>query len=196
MLSASKKLKSESFFELALKAKKEERYGDYVSILKEGSKNNDSECIYYLGICYFEGWYGKEMNDKKAFKLFRKNKNHFKSMAHVVCMLKNGIGCSRNEVEGEELQLKILNSIGNHFAKGRCLFYQSGTAEAAFEEFLIAAKEGDEIAQWFVACRFKLNYKMDSKITDKTEAHKWFLKSAEQGYPKSQCRMARLFFLY
>ena len=68
-----------SCFDLALKARKDERYNDCLSILKEVSNNNDANCVYLLAQCYYGGFYEVRQDYTEAFELFRKNINHFKS---------------------------------------------------------------------------------------------------------------------
>jgi hypothetical protein len=171
-------MKGCSFHQRALKAKKHEDYDEYISILKEGSKNNDPECIYLLGISYVGVNGHKLRKDKlKALNLFQKNNSHFKSMAGI-CVLKYfDIYCA---IEVYDLGIKILNSFGNHFAKGYCFKYGFGTEanpEKAFKEFLTSAEEGDDQGQYEVGICFKRG---SGVPIDKKKAYEWFLKSGEQ----------------
>jgi TPR repeat protein len=134
-------------------AKKNDKYDDYISILEEGSENNDPECIYHLGLSYIGlNGYKLRQDKLKALNLFKKNNNHFKSMA-MICVLLASYD-NFDKIEVYDLGIKILNSLGNHFAKGYCFKYGFGT-EKAFKEFLTSVEEGDDQGQYEVGYCFK-----------------------------------------
>jgi hypothetical protein len=167
------------FYECALKAKKDGKYDECISILKEGSKNNDPECIYLLVVSYI-GHHGYILRKhrQKAFNLFKKNNNHFKSMS-MICFLSR-YPDNFDNIKDDGLGNKILNSFGNHYAKGCCFKYGFGTEineEKAFKEFLISAEEGDDQGQYEVGYCFKRGLGV---IVNKKKAYEWFLKSGEQ----------------
>jgi TPR repeat protein len=167
-----KKLKSIPLLELALKARRDKKYEAYIFILKEGLKNNDEECIYLLA-----QWYDYKGRYEKAVKLFKKNNNHFKSMAKFAGYTSVGLECEKDIKKANEIRLCILNSSGNYFAKGLCFLYESGcfhNQKKAFENFLKAAEEGDSEGQNYLSTLFDTE-------NNKVEGFKWNLKSAEQG---------------
>jgi TPR repeat protein len=175
-----------SFYQRALKAKKHEEYDKYVSILQEGLKNNDAECIYLLGQCYEYGWYINR-DQMKALKLYKKNSNHPKSM----CKVASELWKKYNDIRFERI-IRIILKSSDHFAKGYCMLKGIGIKDdiKGFEEMLVSAEEGDAEGQYHVAFCFENGYGVDQ---NQTKAYEWFLKSSNQGYPLSQYRLANYF---
>lgn len=172
MLSVPKKQKSESLYSLALKARKENRYTEYISILNQGLEEGDADCIYLLAQCYYFGYYRIEKNKDKANELFKKNKHHDKSI--VFDLQYNGYLL---------LDYSIINNLKNHYAKGIYFYYlcdeESYEINAkAFEEFLKSAEEGDDEAQFECGILLINGYGIDK---NEQKAMEWFVKSAEQG---------------
>jgi hypothetical protein len=177
MLSKIKKQKSEvSFLELALRARIDEQYGDYVIYLQEGYKNNEAECSYLLGSCYVTGICGISEDLSFAYKLFFENATTFKHIKSMVCcyiMLKSGQGCKKYKKLRKYFKKMVLNSDGNHCAKGDC-YKVCKNEDKAFVEYNIAAEEGDDEAQLAMGSIMLEHFKFK-------DAFDWFLKSEKQG---------------
>jgi hypothetical protein len=183
----------ECFLNLALKAKIEERYKDYVKFLKLGSQNNDAECTYLLGIGCYNDHYGLKMEMKNIFDLFKNNKDHFKSITMVARMLKFGMGCETNIRKSNELGIKILNSNGNHLCKVLCYNLGIGIKDnkKAFEECLISAKKGEDDGQYNMGIFYQTGTGIEK---NDIEAFKWYLKAAEQKNVEALAEVGRCFY--
>jgi hypothetical protein len=166
-----KKLKVDSLFKRALKARKNEKYDKYVSILKEGLEKGNPECIYLLAECYSSGYCGIKEDSEQSLLLHEQNIAYPKSL----CILS-----TRTERNFSNQFKEILNSSGNHYAKGYYYYYNTTEVEKAFSEFLKSAEEGDDKAQEFVALCLDCGIGTNQ---DEKKAYGWYFKAAEQGNP-------------
>ena len=68
--------------------------------------------------------------------------------------------------------------------------YHEKAYEKAYTKFLTLANHGDAIAQYYVGLFYRKGIGVDD---DQKESFKWFLKSAENGYPESQYLVAKAY---
>jgi TPR repeat protein len=182
MESSQKKIKqkSPSFSKLALRAIKEEKYDKYVSYLQEGiKKQNNVQCTYLLACCYFYGYCGVEVNEKKALKLFKRNvklKHHYRSMLWLIIILNRGMVCPVNKQYANQLQEEILKSEKNHYEKGFVLDRFRNKRQEAFIEYMkVEERDGEAYLEIGNMIYF------ENTEFPKENSLKWFKKAINEG---------------
>lgn len=176
-MSTLKKPKNDFLYQQALNARKNARYAEFISILDQGKKNNDADCIYELAMCYYHGYCGFIGDKQEALKLLKKNikNNHLPSLSMLGSMYNDIYKTNKANILGKKV---LSSSIIDHFALGLCYFHGIGTVEdqeKAFDHFLKSTQDNNIEAMDYLAECY-------NHFDDNTNEFIWYVKSAELGY--------------
>lgn len=146
------------------------------------------EALYYLGLCYYNGW-GTKKDYKKAIELFKQASGCFgeipqKAAFEVAMCYYNGYGVERDYEEAVRWLKKTHDCDEATFQLGLC-YYKGNGVEKGYDEalryFLQVAEKGNIKAQQNVASLYR---KRGESKEDKSWIEKaidWYLKLWKQG---------------
>lgn len=146
------------------------------------------EALYYLGLCYYNGW-GTQKDYKKAIELFKRASGCFgeipqKAAFEVAMCYYNGYGVERDYEEAVRWLKKTHDCDEAIFQLGLC-YYKGNGVEKGYDEalrcFLQVAVKGNIEAQQYIASIYRNRGERQEDKNWIEKAIEWYLKLWKQG---------------